>query len=143
MTFDVNVEIFHGYKVPLNLCFEKNIVNRDIIWSDDWQFINMEEDLDSLIDKHITSEHLTKFLKEGLWKLYFVCSTQSDINPSESWMIIYYDRQTITTGTPPDFITGQINSSSLYNTAQMTEDMCKLFDEDLSYSCHYAVESSW
>ena len=147
MGFDINVQIFHGFKFQLRRCIRLGIISEDIIDGDDWQFINMNENYDELIEKYILSERLKKNLLRDqghytTWKIYFAFPTQSGIDPDESHLIVYRERETLYEGSPVDCKTGIVDSDMM-GCGYTQSEIQNIFEKPCDYEMHYTVECSW
>jgi len=138
MGFDVEVFILNGFKLQLSDAFEKEWIDPSIMEEDDWQYLNMGEDLDRIVDKYVEDYNLRDLLKVG-WSLYILASTQEDIDFEKSFLFIYIDKDEI------DLDCGE------YVVEEISTDMEKLsFPEfqhlDLEnedWKLHCVVNSSW
>lgn len=93
MGFDKEVFILSGFKLKLSDVFEKGWLDPSIM-EEDWQCLNMGDDLDQIIEKYVNNEDLKTLLSSG-WALYILASTQEDIDFDKSYLFVYIDKQEI------------------------------------------------
>lgn len=147
MGFDINVHLLHGFKLQLSIAFDLNLLNREIIYTDDYQMLNFNEQRDEIIERNIISPILKEILQSGTWNIYILTSSQDDSDPNTSYMFLYNKQQELAYGTPPDYETGLVEfNESLEIIEKCSESLQKIILADphtWQYSLHWIVESSW
>ena len=112
MGTDILVELLYGFKIVLSHAFELGLVHPQIMESDAWQLIGDKEyewRQDGEIFRHVLSPELRALLESGgEWNIHILASTQTDCNPSESFLFIYCERAKLYCGSIPDYKTGVI-----------------------------------
>ena len=140
MGLDIDVKILHGFKIPLSVCFSLNILNDEILLSDDWQELDNPESR----DPWVLSSVFQKILKDNNWNLYILTSSQEDSDPEKSYLFLYEKSQELYSGRITDYETGVIQPVT------ENEEILKLLNEiplpklySWKYNIHWIVEGSW
>ena len=94
MGHDTEVILLQGFRIKLSEAFYKEWLDSSIMDDDDWQYLNMEEDLNEIIEKYVLNKYLKNLLGVG-WSLYILASTQENIDSDKSYLFIYIDKQEI------------------------------------------------
>lgn len=146
MGLDVDVHLLHGFKIPLSIAFDSELINRCIVDGDDYQLIHDPESRDELIDTHVISRALKKILNTKRWNIYILTSSQDKCNPETSYFYLFDNRQTLFCGnaySSPDYATGKIEIPSPQDETVISLDKVPLTDGEWEYNVHWIVESSW
>lgn len=112
MGIDINVYLLEGYRIPLSVAFEYNLLDRNIVESDDYQLIHVPEYRNEIIRNSVTSDVLREFLlnnQDMNWNIRIVTSSQKDCKPNKSYMYLYDTIYQCYEGTVPDYKCGTID----------------------------------
>ncbi len=142
---DINAQILHGFRLPLSVAFESNLLDPQIICSDDYQIISFDESRDEVIDRNVISPILRKVLEGGQWNIYILTSSQDESNPDSSYFFLYDKRQELHCGHPPDYKTGQIRLD-FQEPTETVQILSNVFLPDTyswKYNLHWIIESDW
>ena len=129
MGYDVTVQIIHGFKIPLSEAFKLDILDSDILESDDYQLIDEPDCKEEIIKNHVKSEDILKIINKG-WD---ITSSQEDADPESSYMFLYDKNQIICSGKIPDYETGVVDNNQI----------CEHNFRSYEYKIHWIVESSY
>lgn len=141
MGYDTTVFLLRGFKFVLADVFARGWLDSSIMEEDDWQYLNMGDDMIEIVNKYVLNEEIkTMLLKDG-WSLYILSSTQEDCNPDNSYLFIYSNKQDLEI--EGEYGTGEVES--------LTDSGCKLdFQQVLKlglnpddYKQHWVIETSW
>ena len=144
MGLDIHVQLLCGYRVPLNIAFDSNLIDPDILNSDDYQLISDENYRDKLIEKWVTSDMLKHILQDKEWNLFILTSSQTDANPEESYLYLYNIIQQLFYERAPDYACGEVDIR--YKKMNGTD---QVFNIELNggtewvYKMHWVLDSSW
>jgi hypothetical protein len=106
MGFDINVYLINGFKIPLHVAFEYNLLNREIMNSDDYQLIDEPECKRDIIERNVKSDILKELLLNyDYWNLYILTSSQIEMDEHNSYLFLYDTKTICSQGTPPDYAT--------------------------------------
>ena len=149
MGFDINVYILCGYKIPLNVAFEYNLLDPAIMDGDDWQLTDEFSCRNDIIERQVTSPILKNFLLDNQdMNLYILTSTQEDFDIPNSYLYLYDGKTVCCQGSPPDYSTGVIDRD-LRTKNLVFPDHYALLEIPMpdtfkwSSDLHWIVESSW
>lgn len=109
---EIIARILHGFRIPLDLAFEGNLLSPDILNGDDWQLIDFEQDAEAgeIIQTYVKNNILKDMLlrEDDQWYCFILTSLQEDCNPAKSFLFIYNYEDTLPTG---DYVTIEISDT--------------------------------
>ncbi len=94
MGFDTEVCLLWGFKFQLSEVFTRGWLKPSIMEDDDWQLINMGEEVDRIVEESVLNSDLKKLLKTG-WSLYILTTGNGDCEPEKSYLFLYMSSQDI------------------------------------------------
>lgn len=140
---DLNAQILHGFRLPLSVAFDADLLDPSIVLSDDYQLINEETERDGVIDRNVKSDVIKDLLNNG-WNIYILTSSQDEADPDTSYFFLYNHSQEMFCGEAPDYETGEINTNKLginYETIQTLNNLG--LDGPWEYKSYWLIESSY
>ena len=157
MGFDINVFLLSGFKIPLNIAFDYNLLDRSVLDGDDWQLMDDPDCRTEVIERNVTNDTLKRFLLDHHdmgWNLYILTSTQYDFDIPNSYLFLYNEKTVCAQGSPPDYSTGVIDRVIRIEDLKFYEllphhYLCKLLKITMPETfkwrsdLHWVVESSW
>lgn len=144
MGLDIHVQLFCGYRIPLSVAFDSNLIDPEILNTDDYQLISDEEYRDEIIEKWVKSDMLKHILKDTEWNLFILTSSQTDANPEESDLYLYNLREQLFYDRAPDYTCGEVDIQyDKMNGTQQVFNISLNGGEEWDYKMHWVLESSW
>lgn len=153
MGYDIYVCLLHGFKIPLRVAIECDLINKDILESDDYQLISDAECRDQIITQWVMSQPLREFLLEyNTWNLYILTTSQGDPDIDNSYLFLYDEKIECCNGKAPDYATNTVNIPDFIRSiSDLLEEhyLRKLLkikmppDWSWNSDLHWVVESSW
>lgn len=139
MVVDTDIYLIRGFKLPLIQVFEKNWIDPSIMDEDNWQYLNMDEEYDLIINKYVLNDDLKILLEDG-WRPYILSSTQDKCNPANSYLFIYLQKQDINTDNEYD--TGEIKPMEIIKIDNF-DKIVKLGLNSQGLKQYWIVKHSW
>ena len=140
MGSDTTIELFYGFKIPLLIVFDSELLDSEILNVDDYQLISFEEYKDEIVNKYITNPILKNILKN--WNCYILTSSQDEPNIDESFLIIYNNR-VLLSDSSSDYETGTVNLFENKEIPKSIYDIKLSDDYEWIYKIHWVVECSY
>ncbi len=139
MGFDIDTYLLYGFKIPLSVAFKSNLLDPNVVNSDDYQLMDEEE----VINRNILSPIIKEILKNDKWNVYILTSSQDDANPETSYFFLY-DKKDLLYSETTDYGTEEIeNPNEDEEVTKLLNNKISTPDNSWVYKLHYVIESSW
>jgi hypothetical protein len=130
------------------------LLSPEIMNGDDYQLIYEITERDAIISRHVMSNILKYILSlknstnSYIWNLYILTSTQTNCDPSESYLFLYDKRQELYSGRSVDYKTVEIEDTQIDETLGLSREsvrmnLYQMLGGDPKYKKHAIIITSW